>query len=210
MICAARAKYFSFFLSTGNEQSTSEVTIPGVPRDIELPRAHLSPIVEVPGETNNLAGRRTPPFASRPRWFFKPGRHPPRTAGLLPLGTEEAAASSSMRSLLLCAVGRAEPDSVVLTLTHRVKACHFIAGVKSKIGAALKEMYDEYKGLVADTPMRRLRKLNTRHDVTVWAKLEGTNLGGSVKDRAALAMITGSRTGRTSQEWPPISRSHER
>ncbi|MCB9538588.1 MAG: cysteine synthase CysM [Myxococcales bacterium] len=38
--------------------------------------------------------------------------------------------------------------------------------------------------------MRRLRKLCPRDDVALWAKLEGTNLGGSVKDRAALGMIT--------------------
>ena len=44
--------------------------------------------------------------------------------------------------------------------------------------------------LIGDTPMRRLQRLVDRDDVEVWAKLEGTNLGGSVKDRAALAMIT--------------------
>ncbi len=53
--------------------------------------------------------------------------------------------------------------------------------------------YAEYQGLVGDTPMRRLRKLVPRDDVEVWAKLEGTNLGGSVKDRAALGMITAAR-----------------
>ncbi len=50
--------------------------------------------------------------------------------------------------------------------------------------------YAEFQGLLADTPMRRLRKLCPRDDVELWAKLEGTNLGGSVKDRAALGMIT--------------------
>ena len=54
----------------------------------------------------------------------------------------------------------------------------------------MKESIEEYAGLIASTPMRRLRKLCTRSDVEVWAKLEGTNLGGSVKDRAALAMIS--------------------
>ncbi len=44
--------------------------------------------------------------------------------------------------------------------------------------------------LIADTPLRRLQRVVGRDDVTVLAKLEGTNLGGSVKDRAALAMIT--------------------
>lgn len=47
-----------------------------------------------------------------------------------------------------------------------------------------------YEGLIANTPMRKLCVLNPRADVTVLGKLEGTNLGGSVKDRAALGMIS--------------------
>ncbi|MCB9522432.1 MAG: pyridoxal-phosphate dependent enzyme [Myxococcales bacterium] len=47
-----------------------------------------------------------------------------------------------------------------------------------------------FKGLIGDTPMRRLERMVGRDDVTVYGKLEGNNLGGSVKDRAALAMIT--------------------
>ena len=50
--------------------------------------------------------------------------------------------------------------------------------------------FSEYEGLVAGTPMRQLQKLVPRPDLQIWAKLEGTNLGGSVKDRAALSMIT--------------------
>ncbi len=46
-----------------------------------------------------------------------------------------------------------------------------------------------FEGLIANTPLRRLRVLPGRDDVQVFAKLEGTNLGGSVKDRAALGMI---------------------
>ena len=49
---------------------------------------------------------------------------------------------------------------------------------------------NRFKGLIAQTPLALLRILNPRTDVQVFAKLEGTNLGGSVKDRAALAMIT--------------------
>jgi cysteine synthase B len=47
-----------------------------------------------------------------------------------------------------------------------------------------------FEGLIANTPMRRLQRLVGRDDIEIYAKLEGTNLGGSVKDRAALAMIT--------------------
>ena len=47
-----------------------------------------------------------------------------------------------------------------------------------------------FSGLIGSTPLARLRALCAREDIEVYAKLEGSNLGGSVKDRAALAMIT--------------------
>ena len=43
--------------------------------------------------------------------------------------------------------------------------------------------------LVGNTPLVKLNKLNTNPKVQVYAKLEGNNPGGSVKDRAALNMI---------------------
>ncbi|MGJ7031468.1 cysteine synthase CysM [Niabella hirudinis] len=43
--------------------------------------------------------------------------------------------------------------------------------------------------LVGNTPMVELRKLNPNPNVNVLVKLEGTNPGGSVKDRAAFNMI---------------------
>ncbi len=43
--------------------------------------------------------------------------------------------------------------------------------------------------LVGNTPMAELRKLNPNPNVTIYAKLEGNNPGGSVKDRPALHMI---------------------
>ena len=42
---------------------------------------------------------------------------------------------------------------------------------------------------VGNTPMVELKKLNTKPGVTVYAKLEGNNPGGSVKDRPALNMM---------------------
>lgn len=57
----------------------------------------------------------------------------------------------------------------------------------------MKAEIEQYKGLIADTPMRRLGRMVERDDVEVWAKLEGTNLGGSVKDRAALGMIAAAK-----------------
>ena len=43
--------------------------------------------------------------------------------------------------------------------------------------------------LIGNTPMIRLHRLVSGSDAEVWAKLEGFNPGGSVKDRIALAMI---------------------
>src|SRR6187399_1468934 len=50
--------------------------------------------------------------------------------------------------------------------------------------------------LVGRTPLLRLRQFETRPGVEIHAKLESKNPGGSVKDRAALAMVLdGERTG---------------
>jgi cysteine synthase B len=43
--------------------------------------------------------------------------------------------------------------------------------------------------LVGNTPMAELQYINPNKNVTIFAKLEGNNPGGSVKDRAALNMI---------------------
>lgn len=42
---------------------------------------------------------------------------------------------------------------------------------------------------IGNTPLVEIRKLNPNPDVQIFAKLEGNNPGGSVKDRAALNMI---------------------
>jgi cysteine synthase B len=46
--------------------------------------------------------------------------------------------------------------------------------------------------LVGNTPMVELRRLNPNPNTTIYAKLEGNNPGGSVKDRPALNMIQGA------------------
>lgn len=46
--------------------------------------------------------------------------------------------------------------------------------------------------LVGNTPLVALEKIPTNKDVTIFAKLEGNNPGGSVKDRAAYGMIKGA------------------
>src|SRR3546814_7876725 len=47
--------------------------------------------------------------------------------------------------------------------------------------------------LVGNTPLVNLKNVNPNPRVKVYAKLEGNNPGGSVKDRAAYWMIKGAR-----------------
>lgn len=46
--------------------------------------------------------------------------------------------------------------------------------------------------LVGNTPMVQLKQVGPHSGVTIYAKLEGNNPGGSVKDRAAYGMIKGA------------------
>jgi cysteine synthase B len=46
--------------------------------------------------------------------------------------------------------------------------------------------------LVGNTPLVELKNIPTNKNVTLYAKLEGNNPGGSVKDRAAYGMIKGA------------------
>lgn len=51
--------------------------------------------------------------------------------------------------------------------------------------------------LIGNTPLVKLKKIPSSEDAEVWAKLEGFNPGGSVKDRIALNMIeTAEREGK--------------
>lgn len=46
--------------------------------------------------------------------------------------------------------------------------------------------------LIGSTPLVQIRNINPNKSVTIYAKLEGQNPGGSVKDRAAYSMIKGA------------------
>lgn len=49
--------------------------------------------------------------------------------------------------------------------------------------------YESILGTIGDTPLVGLHELSPNPDVRVYAKLEGQNPGGSVKDRVALKMV---------------------
>lgn len=51
--------------------------------------------------------------------------------------------------------------------------------------------------LIGNTPLVKINRLCSTDDAEIWAKLEGNNIGGSVKDRIALSMIeTAEKDGR--------------
>ncbi len=53
--------------------------------------------------------------------------------------------------------------------------------------------YPDLVALIGNTPMVELRRLAPSSEVRLFAKLEGTNPSGSVKDRVALAMLDDAR-----------------
>ncbi len=53
----------------------------------------------------------------------------------------------------------------------------------------MKKSYDNILDLVGNTPLVEIRNLNPNKKVRIYAKLEGSNPGGSIKDRTALYMI---------------------
>jgi len=61
-----------------------------------------------------------------------------------------------------------------------------------KIAATIKISEMKLEELVGNTPLIKLESIPTNKDVTIYCKLEGQNPGGSVKDRAALGMISGA------------------
>ena len=48
--------------------------------------------------------------------------------------------------------------------------------------------------LIGNTPLVELQKIPSNPNVKIYGKLEGNNPGGSVKDRAAFGMISGSNS----------------
>ncbi len=53
----------------------------------------------------------------------------------------------------------------------------------------MKNNYNNILDLIGNTPIVEIRKLNPNKNVKIYAKLEGSNPGGSIKDRTALYMI---------------------
>jgi len=49
--------------------------------------------------------------------------------------------------------------------------------------------FDDITGLVGNTPLVGISRLSPNPRVRIWAKLEGQNPTGSLKDRIVLAML---------------------
>lgn len=75
---------------------------------------------------------------------------------------------------------------------------------------------------IGNTPMVRINRLNSKPNVEIWAKLEGFNPTGSIKDRIALQMIEQAEregrlrpgqtiieptSGNTASDWPSSASS---
>ena len=54
---------------------------------------------------------------------------------------------------------------------------------------AMANVYGNVLELIGNTPLIRINRLNSNAKVTIYAKLESQNPGGSVKDRIALQMV---------------------
>jgi cysteine synthase B len=52
--------------------------------------------------------------------------------------------------------------------------------------------FDDITGLVGNTPLVGISSLSPNPHVRIWAKLEGQNPTGSLKDRIARAMLDGA------------------
>lgn len=50
-------------------------------------------------------------------------------------------------------------------------------------------LYKDVIEMIGNTPMVKINKLNSNGNVSIYAKIEGVNPGGSIKDRVALKMI---------------------
>jgi len=63
------------------------------------------------------------------------------------------------------------------------------------------KVYKSFLELIGNTPLVEIRRLNSNPKVTILAKLEMFNPGGSIKDRVALAMIEGAeKSGELTKE----------
>ena len=54
---------------------------------------------------------------------------------------------------------------------------------------AVMKLNKDILGLIGKTPLVKINHLSGPEGAVIWAKLEGFNPGGSVKDRIGLAMI---------------------
>jgi cysteine synthase len=57
------------------------------------------------------------------------------------------------------------------------------------------KLHNEVLSMIGNTPLVKINRMTGPEDAEIWAKLEGCNPGGSVKDRIALAMVEAAEQG---------------
>jgi cysteine synthase A len=57
------------------------------------------------------------------------------------------------------------------------------------------KLHENILSLIGNTPLVRINRMADKNSAEIWAKLEGFNPGGSVKDRIALSMIEAAEKG---------------
>jgi cysteine synthase A len=60
---------------------------------------------------------------------------------------------------------------------------------EERVRTSMTNLNKDIPALIGNTPLVKIKRLCHADDAEVWAKLEGCNIGGSVKDRIALSMI---------------------
>src|SRR5690606_41629066 len=76
---------------------------------------------------------------------------------------------------------------------------------------SVKRIYEDVKDLIGWTPMVRIKRFALPEGVSLFAKLEYFNPGGSVKDRVGLAFIReAEKSGKLKPGGTIIERSEER
>lgn len=79
-------------------------------------------------------------------------------------------------------IEREQYESTIIKEGDEIEVLYFMGGGK-------KDVFENALSLICNTPLVRLEKISRRVGGNVYAKLESSNPGGSIKDRICLSMI---------------------